>query len=290
MNTLLATVENMIKVAAALAVLGFMSLRSHCNFIGIPATVVYDIPTYLTETYLLTAHIILRVVSLGFVLGVLLLPVLAVTWLLRNTAAWQSIRAYERRVTVWLATHPFGASIGLVALTAGLITLSLSLREPWDVAVGTLAEAKLRYIDWHFDAAIVGVILVSAWYFRAVRLTVQHGQVVPAPVRVAAITVIVIGTALIPVLHGHGARPVRFPIGVVQTKDSTETCGLLVTSSDKDFVLWTVERRDKAILGSMNLYPRDEIRRVEHGGMVDLLEVSNQMLQSKPSALSYCGL
>src|SRR3954453_13789402 len=154
MTDLLTTTERLAKITAALAALGYISLRSHLNYLGISSMTSLGADRYLMETYALVYGGVIRSAfalaatapaALGAYLGTLLL--------LRYSTTFRLIWSHRRRGIEGLS-HSLPGLIVLSVSPFGLVTLILSLET--DVAVGPLKPNHLRHQgEWRFETALL---------------------------------------------------------------------------------------------------------------------------------------
>ncbi len=285
MTDFLTAAERLAKIAAALAALGYISLRSHLNYLGISSMTSLGADRYLMETYALVYEGVIRSafalmaaapVALGGYLGILLL--------LRCSATFRRLWSHRRRGIEKLS----GSLPGLIVLslsTSGLVALLLSLET--DVAVGPLKPDHLQHQgEWRFETALLVCLIgfpLTRYVLRSLALK-SWPEVWPGlALGIWRLNLLVLAgwAFLVPLLFGQAAQSTSYTLARVTAKETKiSSCGLLVLETDERLLLWQAVGRRGQVLS----VPAEQVTALDLGQALDLLDVARGAAQGPPGA------
>jgi hypothetical protein len=285
MTDFLTAAERLAKIAAALAALGYIALRSHLNYLGISSMTSLGADRYLMETYALVYGGVVRsAFALAAAVPVALGGYLVILLLLRYSTTFRRIWSHRRRGVEKLSNSLPGLIV-LSLSTCGLVALILSLET--DVAVGSLAPGHLRHQgEWRFETSL----LVCLLGFPLARYVVHSLALRSGPevwpglaLGIWRLNLLVLAgwAFLVPLLFGQTAQSTSYTLARVTAKETKiSACGLLVLETDKRLLLWQAVGHRGQVLS----IPADQVATVNLGRALDLLNIARDGAQGPPGA------
>jgi hypothetical protein len=218
--------------AAALAAVGYISLRAYMNYLGVDMLSLTT-EVLLMETYTIAFHTLIHLLLIGGAAFVLYLLYLLVTHRAANTSRAGRLKA--------LLAQPWCAAIVVALLIVAALTLLTMAGRNTDVIVGSLRKERLVSPPiWPFDAAL----LISMAGIGMLPL-MRKAQLPPSSRRLWRFSVLpwlTIGV-LTPVLYGSGVRPAIFPMceASFKTAGASPISGFLIDATSERVLIWHAE-------------------------------------------------
>ena len=227
MEKLLSFVENVSKVAGALSIAGYLSLRAHFNFLGVSSLTPLTIERYLMETYIFV------ILSLQSVLTIspVIFAVAGIGWGLWYLITRQRPNSIS---AIFWQLLLFGLLLIAVALTFFLPPAA-------DVVVGNLKSKAFGSTTWVFKllmvTAMVGVITLT-WRNGPLEQA-KGGPVFQLWIARLNWFLLFAVAILLPVRFGAEIHPRHYPIASLKLKANENLkCGLLLYQNGESLVLW----------------------------------------------------
>jgi hypothetical protein len=266
-SRLTALAEQAAKLTALFAVLGYISIRAHFNYLGVSFTRPLGLERYLVETYLFAAAVAYKLLWIALIGALAAAPVL----LLRRTN--RAARSAVQRIETGHRSSAFQAG-SLTVLAAGSLWLITTLGQQ-DVLVGALSESIVSHRrPWRFDLALV--LVVAGLLSRRLAQTRETAgeesrQSVPAILVGLQLVPLAALATLVPVLYGEAAHPTEFPFVQVQLKDTNApTCGLLMLNTTSEITIWQAAHGR----GRLTVLPSSRIAATAMGRLDDALSLA----------------
>lgn len=270
-------------------VIGYMSVRAHANFIGIPAVSGLGVVAYLAECYVF----FVSTLAYLFIDGVIALLLMGLAGLILGPIyglrSYQHLFRWGASGSAWLSRSRQGWFTTIALLACLVMGMLWSLAGPVDVAVGALNDAVLQQTTQYlFNVALIGILVVGGSWYIGLSGPHPHGHSHAA--RAAVALLLGIAAILLPALHGRLIRPPLYPVAAVAGKDSArEECGLLVLFTDESAVIWTAAGSSTPPIGIMRLYPQHEVRSIAHGALANLLDVAHDTIAGRNPLSDKCN-
>jgi hypothetical protein len=266
-------IEQSLKITALLVVFGYMSFRSHMNYLGISSLAPLPSERYLMEAYQWLLVTIMPLAGPVPVVGVLLLAIVyALGRFFRRVPNHKKEDAWR-----WWQGEVVSVAI-LLVLTVGLIVLRLRFGEDAvaeNISVGPLLTNKLPDIDGlrtdRYIYQCLCTICAATYAFLA--FTRLRGRARRSPQRFAVrcLSYVALGMLAlqIPLLFGRVLDSNKFAeVTVRQKEEKLPVHGLLVLETSESFVVWRVIDGN----GETVAVPRDTVLQIEIGASADLLD------------------
>jgi hypothetical protein len=271
-NRILDQLEALLKLSGMLAVFGYISLRTHLNYLGISNEDSLSFERYLMETWLwvtTTFELLFRPMVLALVIIAMLL-----TWFLRRTKTFHVRWIRHSWVT-------YAISSALIVATC-LVQLWIRRRGS-DLVVGILQGDKFDQFGLDNNGAIEdsGAVLVYwclcmlcllAYAFLKVVQPLNRGAgEADSSARRFALVALFILSLHVPLVFAESCHSMSYPTVTIETTDKPQQRyqGLLVLSSNDTKTLWRCTRDSKPAAETM-LISNKQISRVEIGSVVDI--------------------
>lgn len=302
--------EKAVKLSALLGVFGYMSLRSHLNFIGISSTSSLGVERYLMETYNLA---LTTSVNVGIIVALTVLALLPLYLLGRGLLRLQMIGHRARLAWGWLRERqggpllPVGLFLCAVLYYIWLLVTLSHYGAHVDVAVGELKVEQLgtessdsSWIYYRtFIACLLGYLVYSAIAPAAREPTppagAAHAQTLPPGaarpftryVWIAFLIVVFMLAIQLPLLYGRLVRTPVYPLMQVTTadRDAAPICGLLVLEGAAGMSLWRAENG----VGRIVVLPHASARGVVTGQTLNLLTLAREAAADRSRVRPDCN-
>ena len=256
-------------------VVGYLSLRSHANYIGIPGVTGLSVVVFLAECHVFVVST-LSYLFLGALVSLLIYVVtLIILVFIHKKIAFELVNSWCVSCASWLRCSASGNAVTIVVLIFLVAWILLCLGADTDVAVGTLRAEALRPASRYPYIVslllLVGILLCWRPSFDVPRreFSLRH---------TAVVTLLVLVTILLPAIFGRNVRPARYPLALVMEKENAKnSCGLLVVLTDQTAVLWMNVGPGSSPAGTMRIVPHDGFKSITEGPLVDLLEVGRKL-------------
>jgi len=272
---ILGTLEQVTKFAFLLVVAGYVSLRAHNNYLGVPMRVAPAAEMYLAEAYVFFVALAVALATVLLALAVpLLLGLLAAYLAARGRGGLAAIGKGLSKSTL------VPALLGAVALLATLLLLG-AVGDRVDVAVGALDRSSLAPPrSWLFTASAGTAAFCLAASSAVLRMDLDG---LPRALWRAIFAVGTVCTLFLPVVFGAVARPLLYPIVQIRLADGPPLCGLLLMHDDSRTMVWRAE----AGVGRIVLLAPDAVAALQ---MEELQDIRAQALfaSATPAAFPLC--
>jgi hypothetical protein len=272
---LLKSLEGLTKIAAILAVAGYLSLRAHFNHIGISSLAALSLDRYLLETFTFVVGSVIRAIPMG--IAAALIAVVALAIAPKGLIEQRVVQPMER---------PYLAGAALIILVIVLGTVALR-PIPTDVAVGDLtADILGRKDEWLFDL-LLATTLLAGTLMPSIRRQLQNQRGTPLCRLIwymnGALTAIMV--LVLPLLFGAYIHRAEYPlISVLMAPGKSVECALAVYQTERTLVVWQA----KDGYGRMRTLPFNEIKDLTIGPLADVRAVA-AAASKDPSAYPLCG-
>lgn len=253
----IASLEQLAKFVVLAAAAGYISLRAHHNYLGIPLRVSPGTEVYLAESYVFLVAMVAILVQLALVVVPVAVLVVGTASLARRASQWS---AAIRRV----AAHPAWGWAALVVALATTFVLIGQIGTLSDVAVGSLSASELRpRAAWVFPAAVwaSAAMLASAAY----ALRCAEAPAARQPWQGILVTGTIL-TLFLPLLFGSLAHPLLYPKAEIVRAGAPLECGLLILHNEDRTILWRAEGG----AGMVQIYPTGSVMALRLGELQDL--------------------
>ena len=248
----------------AIAAFGYLCVRGHFNYLGVPLFRELSFERYLSETYV-------------FILGFMLQLLIAGTAIALIIVAWRALpRPWQARLS-----PPPGCAPTLVLTWLIVLVLALILNPPEsDVVVGRLQTNKLgpSNMKWVIEAGLLSLLIVGGLFFKAESKSILQGDGISLSGlwRVNLMMLIPV-FVLLPIRYGSDVRLRLYPLASLSLEKSPDNyCGLLIYQSSENTVLWEAEKR----IGRMHSFSTKSIKEIELGRVVDIVDQSKKAASS----------
>jgi len=285
--------EKIVKLSAILGVFGYMSLRSHLNYLGIPSTSSLGIERYLMETYNLVVttffplvSVLLRI-ALALFLLYLLSPLLARLFkrfspFLRRVFRVKGPSKPIAQIIREYSAKPIVPGLLLLFVLGIYVWLQEMLDASWQydsIAVGLLQSSHLQQADavWFYYL----ICLLCIFGFLAYSLLSRTQKLQPQAkghqlgrllLLMCAVGIVALALHL-PILYGRLIHYTNYTlVGLNYKVDdrSVSICGLLVLDSQSSLLLWRAEKG----VGNILEVPRSQIQTMSTGSTLDLIKLA----------------
>lgn len=282
--------ENIIKLSAILGAFGYMSLRAHLNYLGIPSTSSLGVERYLMETYNLVVttffplvSVLLRIGAAVFLLYLIarglktFAPRLKQLSILKNRSLLTEDKFSE------YAARPIVSGLLLLIVLGVYIWLQHMLESQWQyqsVAVGSLQTAHLEQADDVWFYYLVCLLCIFGLVAYRIVSRVQKSQPQAQGYKLARSLLIMFAIGLIavalhlPILYGRLVHYTDYTWVSLIDKDpnrSAAICGLLVLESQSSLLLWRAEEG----AGKIIEVPRLHIQSIATGPTFNLINLAH---------------
>jgi hypothetical protein len=272
-NSLLDTLEKIAKISGFIAVFGYLSLRSHLNYLGIPSQAMLGVDRYLAEAFqFLTALFCTPDLFLVAAVAVLFIALAQVAGSIPSTqfSRWRRLQSKYNLLSRLRGVAP---PLVLIAVLCGVTLRGLQLltSSGFSVAVGTLQFAKDGELAaTAFRPAGEDQFLLAALFcalgFIAHRWRPTELRTFPEVLWKAMAFGLILLALQLPILYGIFVRPATYSKVEVQQKDRPSICGVLVLDGGERIALW----RAKSGKGWVDILSTKEIQ-MRAIGDVDVL-------------------
>lgn len=280
MGKLADTVETLLKVSGALAVLGFISLRTHLTLLGVSWDTSLGTEKYLVEAYQLVSAGLAVVLDYLPVLVEICLPLLVVVFALRGTKIGTKVTGFWQKD--WKPRYRIAVPLCLILISLGVYLIARrDLREelmaPYN---GPLVGVATYHVQDIFSAVVVFCIAGYLIYSRYAKR--EQDRLIRLAWYGFMGTLLVLGFHLT-MYYGAVLRDSRYPIAKVGVKNGHPPfCGLLVLQSDKSMILWrAVAGSSYGGAGQVVAIPDSEVFGVSLGPVQDLKVVVSDAMDRK---------
>lgn len=283
-SVFLESIENIAKLAGICAVFGYLSLRSHLNFLGIPFQVSLGLDRYLMESYQFFSAIcyspeLLCVLLLGWTC-----ISLARTRHRSPNSRLADLGGNRIEALVHRLIRSIALPLLLIALECWLLIRELQLLTSMgtSVVVGAFKKSsnhsELAALAVRTDGQDLFLLIVlfcaiglSACFLRSNKA----GPFATAFWKAFAFMLVLLGLQL-PVLYGVFLRSSAYSLVEVQPKDGPTICGALIIDSGEKLALW----RANGGIGWVEELP-DKETKIRALGDVDVLSEAGKSFTQK---------
>jgi hypothetical protein len=294
---LLDLAKKLVKLSAILGVFGYMSLRSHLNYLGISSTSSLGIERYLMETYslVITTFFPLLSVLLRITAGLLFLYLIAI-FITRVLKINEAIGKLKNRLYKYWSS-PLGP--GLILLTVlSVYGLTQSMIDSYwiydSIAVGQLQPGLLQESDgrlFYYLSCVIclfGFLVFSAMFKVLKARPDAAGHFLSRGLLVLSAIVILALTLNLPLLYGRLIHPTDYTLAevIIKDRENQPVCGLLVLNSAAGISLWQAEKG----FGRVIEIPRSQIVSLITGGTVDLISMAGEAASDNTLVRPSCSL
>jgi hypothetical protein len=245
-RNLLDSLEKLTKIAGIVAVFGYLSLRSHLNFLGVPSQATLGVDRYLMEAYqFLSAlcyspDLLLLVLAAGLCISLAQARAADPS---THFTVWRKLEGHLS-LTKWLrgGVPPLALIIGACGLM--LRELQLMTLSGTAVAVGALRESSNKMALAAMPVRAAGedhfllVALFCAGGIAAYRLRPRDLAPFPTAVWKSFAFALILLALQLPILYGAFLRPAIYSKVEVRQKDYPAVCGALIVDTGERLVLW----------------------------------------------------
>jgi hypothetical protein len=284
-------VEKIVKLSAVLGVFGYMSLRSHLNYLGIPSTSSLGIERYLMETYNLVVTTFFPLVSVLLRIGLalfflyLLSPLLVRIFkrfspFLKKVLRIKGPSAPIAETLRGYSAKPIVPGLLLLFVLVLYIWLQEMLDANWQydsVVVGPLQSSHLEHTDAVWFYYLICLLCIFGFLAYSLVSRIQKLQPQPKGYKLGRLLLVmfaigVVGLALhLPILYGRLIHYTNYTLVGFDYKvgdQSVPICGLLVLDSQSSVLIWRAERG----AGNILEVPRSQIQTMSSGPTLDLIK------------------
>jgi len=245
-NAMLDSLEKLAKATGVVAVFGYLSVRCHLNFLGVPSQTTLGVDRYLMEAWQFfsalcySPDLLLLVIAAGLCLFVVQARAEHPS---TRFGLWRRIRS-RLHLDGWI--HGAMPPLLLIACACGLMLRELVLlsRAGTSVIVGTLAKdphgtqlAAMRVRAAGEDHFLL-VALFCTLGFSMFRLRPRELEALPTGAWKGCAFVLVLLTLQLPVIYGSFVRTAIYSKVEVRQKEQPDVCGALILDTGERFVLW----------------------------------------------------
>jgi hypothetical protein len=245
-KNVLDTLEKVAKTAGIVAVFGYLSLRCHLNFLGVPSQATLGLDRYLMEAYQFfsalcySPDLLLLVLAAGLCISIALARAGHPS---THFSVWRRLEGHLK-LTTWLrgAVPPLVLIIGACGLM--FRELQLLTRSGTAVVVGALAESSNKMELAAIPVRAAGedhfllVALFCAGGFATYRLRPREPGPLSAAVWKGFAFALILLALQLPVLYGSFLRQAIYCKVEVRQKDQPDVCGALILDTGERLVLW----------------------------------------------------
>jgi hypothetical protein len=292
--SLLKVVEALTKMSAALAVFGYLSLRSHLNTLGISSTTSLGVERYLAELPEIVGIIFFPLLALGIPLAILCL--------LGATSLYLKHRiAVKWPHTVWLFKLREILLAGVLSVEAPILVSAGVLFLGWftlfaqssggstgiGLAVGELSRSH-KPDGWAAFFIILYGCVVAYLLCHGCRRYAERHQGNYVRLWYLPMGLVACVALQLPVLYGrtlHNSDYAKARIDLAREKGSSQPemiCGLVLLRENSDLLLWQVQDT----VGSIRAIPSSEIKQLVTGESADIWELIGKT--GRREAISLC--
>ena len=266
MEKLFSFVENVSKVAGAISIAGYLSLRAHFNFLGVSSLTPLTLERYLLETYL-------------FVIGSLqrALPILPVLFVIGGIG-WGLWRLITRRRSIQIPATFW--QFLLLALLLITVVLAYYVPPATDVVVGVLKNKGYLRREWLVDLLILSVgfgLVTLNWGSE------QPKQAKSEIFRRDWITninwALLFAIALtLPLRFGTEVHGTGYPVASLKLKaGENRECGLLLYQNGESLVLWQATKG----FGRVHRFETKSVDDLIVGEVRDILQMAGEAAKNE---------
>lgn len=236
--------DKIVKIAGAIAVLGYIALRAQFNLLGLSTVASLSLQQYLIETFRLVSYCTL-VITPVLVVSALMLSMLAPFG--RHPTRLSRLRARLGSFAISVASSSL---LTVVFFVLFLWTLRILSKAKVDLAIGSLVAFPIdRSAGDQLCGALciicfLGIVWVG-WALRQALPTLRHKYSWTAAALMLAIL-----TLQIPVLYGYSVEALDYPIVLASSKDGAHAqyCGVLILPTETELYLWSAQSRNGRII------------------------------------------
>lgn len=268
-------------VVGVLAVLGFISLRTHLTLLGVSWDTSLGTEKYLVEAYQLVSAGLAVVLDYLPLLMKICLPLLVVAFALRGTKIGTRVKSLWPKKE-WKPRYRLAVPLCLILLSIGVYLaasrdLHSELMAPYN---GQLVGIEMFNTHYVFSAVVVFCVVGYLVYSRQARN--EEDRLVSLAWYGFMGTLLVLGFYLT-MYYGAALRDSTYPVAKVGVKNAHQPyCGLLVLQSDKTMVLWRAVPGSKyGGAGQVIAIPDAEVFGVSLGPAQDLKIIVNDAMDGK---------
>jgi hypothetical protein len=289
--------EKVVKLSAILGVFGYMSLRSHLNYLGISSTSSLGLERYLMETYnfVLTTFFPLLSMLLRIAIGFLFLCMITMLIIkaLRINEAARKLK--NRLYKYWSA--PFGSGLVLLIVLSFYVWMQTMINSYWvndSIAVGQLQPSRLQVSDgelfYYLSCAVClfGCFIYSQMSKALKSRSHKAGHLLSRAFMISSAILILAVALHLPTLYGRLIHPTDYTLVEVNIKDreNQPICGLLVLNSATAISIWQAEKG----IGRVIEIPQSEIATLITGPTSDLLSMARESALDNTLVRPNCDL
>lgn len=277
MKAISGSIENLLKTGGALAVLGYMSLRAHLNYLGISNAAPLSTERYLMEVY----HWLM--VTVPPLLGTALLACLVTC---AGIAVYRTIQARRQRAHAGTRLmipgspdwHHSDLAAWIAFLAAAVLLAAGNIlypRPPADILVGPIVlsdipdPGRLARAKTYYMLLCVGCVALGMYLRCSALRGVAARQRLRRLLRGGTWLAFAIMLVWVPLFFGVAGRSFSYPKVQVNTAGGAFS-GHLILDSDSGLTLWTLQHAE----GHSIHVPRDSIQDIAVGKLEDVLEVA----------------
>jgi len=275
--------QGLVQASAILAAAGYLSLRSHFNYLGVSANGPIGAEAYLRECAYMAYEVIGRVALPALLLGF--------AWMVADLLGHLMIarKAAWRRAVTMLGTRGSAVlshSIMARVLLAYLLVVYVYMIEVSPliqldaVAIGPLKKEQLEALDFKYFDVVFFSCLVAFWLCH--RASTHNSR--SSWWNLCWLATLLLCVHL-PNLFGRTIHARNYQVARVTSKDPEGArCGLLILNTGKNLVLWRVQNG----VGEFLSASADANEVSFQGKPVDLLETARQGERERNLTLPHC--
>ncbi|MFO0599803.1 MAG: hypothetical protein U0228_31130 [Myxococcaceae bacterium] len=255
------SIEGVAAVAGAFGLVGYVALRAHHNWLGLPLSTSFEVDRYLMASLAFTRDFLIR--ALVWLIPSLLVAALVervTRWILESRKKSKDLQAAQaaHALDVLVTALQVGAMLGFAAWTSHLG----SGRQ--GVALGVRAPGvELGRVEFFYEFLVAALIITIAT--RGAREVAIKQRPRLAVWRAMTMVLLMLQ---IPQAYGVATMSVEFPTARVALKEGTEPrCGLLVGATADTVTLWELVGN----VGQVAVLPRDAVTQLTLGRSESIL-------------------
>jgi hypothetical protein len=261
--------------ASVTAVLGYVSLRSYLNYLGIAGAVEFTIDQLLYEAYVVGSQLLI-----GIILVLLAGCLVAVSgWIAARLAprsVTRFVTTFALRIRVWLQHGP---AIWSIVLSAAILFAVLLKSAAGPTGILLFFAKSLAAVSQQpvlFLLCVIAAVSFTGFFISISLLKAEPAGPVTRIVFRFSATCICLGLVLIATIAFNvHSRSTRFPlVALTDRTDKTGTCGLLVYSTSKQWMLWNLRSTLQGVRGTVSVRARKDEDQLQVLALVDARRIA----------------